>query len=108
MANSISDKMLNRQIKHLTKYLPDQSELQGVGQGANFHKQVNERSFVEAYKMTYKNIVGLQQKFHLTPSQKSQLSSIKSGLLDTVEKAFCNMENPPANFENFLKLSKEG
>lgn len=106
MSNCISDQRLNRQIDHLTQYLPDQKELNGTYQGASFYRHVNGKSFIEAYKTVFKQVGSLNQKFNLTPSQQGQVCFIQEGLVKQVKTAFDSNSTPPANFEHFIQLAK--
>tara|TARA_B110000908_G_C10075325_1_gene367022 strand:+ start:485 stop:814 length:330 start_codon:yes stop_codon:yes gene_type:complete len=103
MSNCISDNRLTRQIDHLTQYLPDQAELNGKREGASYYKQVNGKSFVEAYKVVFQRVGSLSQKFDLTQEQQSQIHFIQKDLVSKVKQAFDETDSPPANFENFIQ-----
>jgi hypothetical protein len=107
MPNSISDQKLSRQIAHLTRHLPPQEELRGQVGGSSFYRHVNDRSFIDAYRLAYSHIKGLQDRFELTSSQKSILSHAQEGLVTRVERAFDHLEQKPANLENFLRDRKK-
>lgn len=104
MSNCISDHKLTRRIDHLTQYLPDQAELEGKFQGASYYRQVNGKSFVDAYKVVFKQVGSLTQKFNLTNEQKDQVCIIQEGLVQEVRNAFDCHENLPANFDDFIQL----
>ena len=104
MSNCISDQKFTRKIDHLTQYLPEQAELNGQRQGASYYRQVNGKSFIEAYKIVFKQVGSLTQKFNLTHSQREQILLIQEGLIKQVKRAFDGSESMPANLDNFIEL----
>ncbi len=106
MPNSISDQKLNRQIDHLTQYLPTQDDLHGKRQGTSFYRHTNEKSFVEAHKIVFKQVKSLNHKFELTNTQKDKIKSANNELVHKVKTAFVNNDNPPANLDNFIHPKK--
>ena len=102
MADCISDGKFQRQIEHLTQYLPIEEELNGQHSGHSHYRSVKDRKFIDEHRIAYGHLTGLQDKYELTPSQKSKLTTTRARLVKRVEDAFVDCKTPPANLAEFL------
>ncbi len=102
MPKRISNQMLERQMSHLTQYVPDVDMLEGKCEGSSHFVKVEESTYVEAVKKSHRTLGGLTDKYELTQEQKDLVKDRQTRLISDIEEAFEFKQKMPANLSQFI------